>query len=453
MVGSTALGTGGSITPTGGQAATGGSSSAAGGTPSTGGKSSTGGSNAATGGKSSTGGNSAATGGKSSTGGSNAATGGMPATGGSNATTGGKSSTGGASTAIGGKSATGGAATGGAATGGAATGGSNGTCTIPTPPNVATGYATGVTGGGSKTPVEVNSMAALVTALTAYKGGTSGLVIRYTGTFNFASITDPCVQFTKDEQTVDIKDMSNVTIMGAPGSGVNFGLHFMRVSNVIIRNMKFGYIPGAGDAIGIEGDSSKFWVDHNEFFSSMVECDGAGDGEFDGLLDIKDGSSNMTFSYNYFHDHHKVGLMGSSDSDTFDWRVTLHHNRYENVGSRLPLQRGGTTHVYNNYYNNVMVTGINVRMNGISLIESNYFENSKNPVTSRDSTAIGYWDLRNNYAGGGITWTTADAPSANANTWATSKAFTGSLGYSYTPDPAACVKAIVLATAGQKLSL
>ncbi|HEY5955159.1 MAG TPA: pectate lyase, partial [Polyangiaceae bacterium] len=163
------------------------------------------------------------------------------------------------------------------------------------------------------------------------------------------------------------------------------------------------------------------------------------------------GSHTMTFSYNYFHDHHKVGLMGSSDSDLGDRLVTLHHNRYDNVGSRTPLQRGGTTHIYNNYFNDIMVTGINVRMGGIALVESNYFENAKNPVTSRDSDAIGYWDLRNNFVGTAITWTTADDPYANANAWSTSKAFTTTLGYNYAPDPAACVKTIVTALAGAKL--
>ena len=409
-------------------AASGNTNTAKGGSSATGGKSSIGGSSA-TGGKSSIGGSSA-TGGKSSIGGSSA--------------TGGKSSIGGSS-ATGGKSSIGGSS---------ATGGNNGTCSLPPTTNTPNGYGASVTGGGTATPVEVNSMEALVAAVAAYKKGTSGLVIRYTGTFDFTSIAaNPCAQFTKDALVVDFKDMSNVTIIGAPGSAMNFGLHFARVNNVIIRNLKIGYVPGAGDAIGIEGDSYNFFIDHNELFSSMVECDGAGDSEFDGLLDIKDGAHNMTFSYNYFHDHHKVGLMGSSDSDTFDWRVTMHHNRYENVGSRLPLQRGGNTHLYNNYYNKVIVTGINVRMGGTSLIESNYFENSKKPVTSRDSSAIGYWDLRNNYVGSAITWSTADAPSANGDSWTTSKAFTAQLGYSYTPDEAACVKTIVTSLAGAKLTL
>jgi pectate lyase len=443
------IGTGGSVGSSSTVASSAGNTSAMSGA---GGKSAVGsvGGGDAKGGASGLGG-AAASGGKTSAGGASAA-GGKTSAGGASAA-GGKTSAGGASAAGGKTSAGGTSASGGktSAGGTCAAGGNTGNCSIPTPSTSPIGYGSQATGGGSKAPVEVNSMAGLVSALAAYKKGTSGLVIRYTGKFDFSTIKDPCEQFKKEEQTVDVKEMSNVTIIGAPGSSVNFGLHFSKVSNVIVRNMTFGLIPGKGDALGIEGESSNIWIDHNEFFSSMVECAGAGDLEFDGLLDMKDGSHHMTFSYNYFHDHHKVGLMGSSDSDLGDRFVTLHHNRYENVGSRTPLQRGGTTHIYNNYYNKIGVSGINVRMGGIALIESNYFENSKNPVTSRDSSSIGYWDLRNNFVGAGITWSAGDAPFANATDWKTSKAFTASLGYSYTADPAACVKAIVTATAGAKL--
>lgn len=343
-------------------------------------------------------------------------------------------------------------ATGGATSdGGTPDTGGNGAegCAIPTDFEAPVGYAASVTGGGSAPAVEVSSMQGLVDALDAYDGS-SGLVVRYTGVFDFSSIGDPCEQHSKTAQVVDIKDVSNVSIIGAPGSSISFGLHFVRATNIVVRNMTIGLVPGATDAIGIENDCSDFWLDHNELFSSMVECEGAGDLEFDGLLDIKDGSGNMTLSYNYFHDHHKVGLMGSSDSDTNDWRVTLHHNWYENVGSRLPLQRGGHTHLFNNFYTGVSVTGANIRMGGLSLIESNYFENCHNPVTSRDSESIGFWELRDNYLGSGITWSDGDEPFANAEDWTTTQAF-GTVPYAYEPHDATCVKTIVMATAGARL--
>ena len=82
----------------------------------------------------------------------------------------------------------------------------------------------------------------------------------------------------------------------------------------------------------------------------------------------------------------------------------------------MPLQRGGYTHIYNNLFSNLVTSGANIRMQGYSLIESNYFENSKNPVTSRDSSQIGYWELRNNnilspadFSKYGITWVASDS--------------------------------------------
>ncbi|MEC5387071.1 polysaccharide lyase family 1 protein [Uliginosibacterium sp. H3] len=320
------------------------------------------------------------------------------------------------------------------------------------------GYGAATTGGGSKAAVSVSTMAAMQAAIDAYDG-TSGLVLSYTGTFNFASITDVCTQWKLDAQTVEIKGKSNITIRGANGSSANFGIHVAGASsNIIIQNMTIGLLRGgeAADSISLEGMSSgipsNIWVDHNTIFASLTECSGAGDASFDGGIDLKKGVKNVTISYNYIHDYQKVSLNGYSDSDTAHdaARTTYHHNRFETIKSRLPLQRRGLTHIYNNYFNDVHTSGINVRMGGMSLIESNYFENIVNPVTSRDSEAIGYWDLRNNYVGANITWTASEStskPWVNATNWTTTKAF-GSTGYAYMTDSAACVKNIAIATAG-----
>ena len=317
------------------------------------------------------------------------------------------------------------------------------------------GYGAGTTGGGSKAAVNVSSLAAAQAAIDGYSGS-GGLVLNYTGSFNFASITDVCAQWKKPAQTLLIKDKSDITLKGSNGSSANFGVRILSDSkNIIVQNMTIGLLPGgeAADSISIEGDSSgtpnKVWIDHNTLFSSLTHCSGAGDASWDGAIDNKKGAYNITYSYNYLHDHQKVALNGHSDSDSTNeaMRVTYHHNRFENVQARLPLQRRGRTHIYNNYFNNVNTSGINVRMGGLSLIESNYFENVKNPVTSRDSSAIGYWELRNNFVGSGITWDSPGSPGVNATNWATTKAF-GATGYSYTPTAAASVKAKALATAG-----
>ena len=323
----------------------------------------------------------------------------------------------------------------------------------------AVGYGAATTGGGTKAAVNVSTMAAMQAAIDAYDG-TSGLVLNYTGVFNFGSITDVCAQWRKAAQIVQIKKKNNITIIGANGSSANFGIHIAGPSsNVIVRNMTLGLLPGGdeADSISIEGMSSgipsNIWIDHNTIFASLTECAGAGDASFDGGIDMKKGAHHITVSYNYIHDYQKVALNGFSDSDTANSnaRTTYHHNRFENVKSRLPLQRFGLTHIYNNYFKNVSTSGINVRMGGLSLIESNVFDTVKNPVTSRDSSSIGFWDLRNNVSSG-ITWDAGSSGTVNATNWATTRPF-GSTGYSYTLTPVASVRANVVATAGAGTNL
>jgi pectate lyase len=338
-------------------------------------------------------------------------------------------------------------------------------CVIPPVLSTPVGYGAATTGGGDSEPVLVATYDEAQTVLDDYRdafeeGTQTSLVLRYTGSFDFSTITDVCAQHEKDAQILEVKEIENVTIEGAPGSSANFGIKVSRAKNVIIRNMTLGLLPGGGssDAITLEGndtngDVENVWVDHNELFSSTKDdCDGAGDTEFDGLIDIKKGARRITVSYNYLHDHQKTGLLGSSDDDATERYVSFHHNRYENVVSRTPLHRFGFIHVFNNYFGTITSSGINVRMGGVALIESNFFENAKNPITSRYSPEPGLWDLRDNHVGPGVTWDIEEDTLANADTWESTTAFPeNELGYAYTADRAACIKQIVVAQAGAKL--
>jgi pectate lyase len=266
----------------------------------------------------------------------------------------------------------------------------------------ALGFGTMASGGGSSPARAVGSLAELQAAVDAYSGS-GGLTLEYAGRFDFATISDPCTQHTLDGQKLEIKDKSDISIIGSEGSAGNFGIHIKAAStNIVIRNMTLGLLPGGGDSdmISIEGMSGgipkNIWIDHNELFSSLAKCEGAGDTAFDGMIDVKKGVDNVTISYNYMHDHQKVSLHGYSDDDSQTRHVTFHHNVFENIGSRTPLQRHGYSHIFNNLFSKVLVSGINVRMGGFALIEANYFQDVKNPVTSRDSDAIGYWELRDN---------------------------------------------------------
>lgn len=182
------------------------------------------------------------------------------------------------------------------------------------------------------------------------------------------------------------------------------------VNNIIIRNCRFTMVGvpilksgenkivalrngvqtqvGDPDCIGIQADKvsaksdwgAHIWVDHCEFFNGGA----ANKDRYDGLLDCKNNVQWLTFSYNYFHDHDKSCLWGKGGSDVYDncRTISFHHNFFDNIeGSRLPLQRGGHLHFYNNYMRGCE-DGWDVREKSIGYVEACYFENTKSPVRS-----------------------------------------------------------------------
>jgi pectate lyase len=102
---------------------------------------------------------------------------------------------------------------------------------------------------------------------------------------------------------------------------------------------------------------------------------------------MKKGSKNVTISWNHIHDSWKMSLLGSSNSDRGTWLVTYHHNYYFRIGSRMPSIRGGTAHIFNNYYKEIFVGGVNTRLSAQVLVENNYFERVNNAIVSADSAS------------------------------------------------------------------
>jgi len=335
------------------------------------------------------------------------------------------------------------------------------------------GFST--TDGGSASGSQAftaSSLDQLKTIVANAKSGGYPVVITYTGNEDSlintmiknhtvdSSGNCPNPRWSDAYRYVEIKEMTKgVTILGANGSSANFGIVVNKSSNVIVRNMKIGALAGASnDADMIRVDSgTNVLLDHNELFAVNNECKGSPDGDltFESAIDIKKDSHNVTVSYNYIHDSKKVGLDGSSSTDIAGGReITFHHNIYRNVSARLPLQRGGWTHMYNNLYDGITDSGINVRQAGYALIESNWFQNAKNPVTCRyDSSNCGKWDLRNNnvrnpgdFATYNITWSSGGT--IDATNWTTTAPFPISIPYSYAPVTPQCVKDKLASYAG-----
>jgi len=274
----------------------------------------------------------------------------------------------------------------------------------------------------------------------------------------------PAPHWSDTYRYVEVKGYTaGITIQGANGSSANFGIVINGgSSNVVVKNMKIGALGGASsDADMFRIDSaSNVLIDHNEMFAVNNECNGSPDGDltFESAIDIKKASHNITVSYNYIHDSKKVGLDGSSSTDIDGGReITYHHNYYKNVNARLPLQRGGWIHVYNNLYDGITSSGINTRQAGYALIERNYFQNAVNPVVCfyDDGSNCGFWDLRNNnilspsdFATYNVTWTTPASGDKSASAWTTSAVFPKTLTYTYEPVTAQCVKDKLASYAG-----
>lgn len=253
------------------------------------------------------------------------------------------------------------------------------------------GFATeegGITGGQGGTIDTVSTGTELQEALKTKQDVNTPLTIIINGTIT--------PENSPDLSKIDVKDVEDVSIIGSANGGEfdGIGIKIRRAGNIIIRNLKIHHVlTGEKDCIGIEGPADHIWIDHCEIYN---EFEGVDKDHYDGLLDAKADCEYITYSWNYLHDSWKTGLVGSSESDTYDRKITMHHNYYSNCNSRIPLYRGGTGHVFNCYYVDIASTAINSRINACLKIENNSFENVNNPWVSAYSDVLGGGDVSGN---------------------------------------------------------
>ncbi|KXG22892.2 hypothetical protein SORBI_3008G022800 [Sorghum bicolor] len=155
----------------------------------------------------------------------------------------------------------------------------------------------------------------------------------------------------------DLVVASDKTVDGR-GAGVVVGdggacFVLRNVSNVIIHGLTIRDCRPAqatssssesqGDGITVFS-STDVWVDH----CTLEAC-------ADGLIDVTDGSTNVTLSNNVLRNHNKTMLLGHSDDFTDDknMKVTVAFNRFgPGLIQRMPRCRFGLFHVIKNDYIN-----------------------------------------------------------------------------------------------------
>ncbi|HCT79097.1 MAG TPA: pectate lyase, partial [Micromonosporaceae bacterium] len=306
-----------------------------------------------------------------------------------------------------------------------------GTCNTSGAP---TGFASvnawgqnGTTGGAGGPAVEVDTAAELLSAIGQsgpLRICVRGMITLAAGMYNVAS----------DKTIVGIGANSGIS-----GGGFNIGLPLddsitsppaNAVKNVIIRNLVFRN--ASDDSINVQMFSHHIWLDHNDLAQG-----------YDGLLDIKRGSSYVTVSWNHTHNHSKNMLLGHDDSngaqDIGRLKVSYHHNWFNETPQRNPRVRfGEPVHIYNNYYFHNTDIGVACQQQAGCMVEGNYFENVEEPVSNTYAGPAGRCVARNNvYAG-----TEPGQPDCSGSVQEPSSY------YSYTLDDPNSVKAIVVAGAG-----
>ncbi|KAM7211625.1 polysaccharide lyase [Rhypophila decipiens] len=257
-------------------------------------------------------------------------------------------------------------------------------------------------------------------------GGKGGSTVIVSNTTSFLTAV-------KDNTPRTIIVQGNLTFTSRPKIGSNksvigdkltqahitgSGLDIVNASNVIIRNLKISYILG-NDCITIR-NSTRVWVDHNEFTSDISH----GPDQYDGQVDIIRGSDWITLSWNYFHDHWKSSLVGNDaafrDIDFGKLHITYHHNYWRREGTRGPAGRFGHQHVYNNLYEDFLYQAIHSRSDNQVLVEGNVFrgdtrealstyglvipDDSPNTCVCGDEELDGFANLgaKNDWGGAGV---------------------------------------------------
>jgi pectate lyase len=229
--------------------------------------------------------------------------------------------------------------------------------------------------------------ASTVAELQSYLGSTLPYVVKFSG------------YLTGTEQ-ISIK--SDKTLLGVAGIAhlEGIGLSINQARNVIIRNISIAHVCTTGiangDGIEINGASKNILIDHCEISSDRNH----GVDYYDGALDIKNGSTFITIAWSAFHDHYKVSLISSGETQYGDTviRATYHHNYFYNCGSRLPSIRFGKAHIYNNYYYN-SDDAINSRDGAWVRVERNYFDGVGTAVMTSYSDSVGKVQLIDNHFG------------------------------------------------------
>lgn len=325
--------------------------------------------------------------------------------------------------------------------------------------------------------------------IQAYEKGaeTRPLAVRVIGTLSYSDMD----YLGSSEEGLQVKGKSgsikmNVTIEGVGDDATIYGLGILARNACSLEFRNFAVMRCLDDCLSIDTNNQHVWVHNIDFFYGQPGSD-SDQKKGDGTVDVKGKSSYVTVSYNHFFDSGKCSL-GGMKSETTDCLLTYHHNWFDHSDSRHPRIRTMTFHIYNNYFDGISKYGVGVTTGGSAFVENNYFgycrypmlislqgsdiyKNSKGTFSSEDGGVIkSFGNKLTSYER--YVYVTKDDYASTTGDWDAYEAATrdevvpsellckvggtsynnfdtnGTLAYSYTPDAADDVPAIVTGTLG-----
>ena len=209
---------------------------------------------------------------------------------------------------------------------------------------------------------------------------------------------------------LEVKGSKNITIegIGTDAEFFQFGISFEECVNIEIKNITFTDYPE--DALNFLGGDredlasyGRYWIHNCTFNRGYNAWDISGERDKfagDGSIDFNN-VSNLTLAYNHFNETKKSMLFGSSDSDAC-MNMTMHHNYFYKVDSRLPLGRNVNIHMYNNFFDQCKNCS-DVRKSSYIFSERNYYNSTSKPFILNSSYVKSFGDVFVNSSATGIT--------------------------------------------------
>ncbi|MBR1548495.1 MAG: pectate lyase [Prevotella sp.] len=219
------------------------------------------------------------------------------------------------------------------------------------------------------------------------KGDASGsydkrpLDIRIIGTIKAADMDE----FKSSAEGIQIKGAKsyqpmNITIEGVGHDANVYGFGFLIRSAAMVELRNFGIMLCMDDCVSIDTDNEMIWVHNLDLFYGNTGGD-ADQAKGDGTVDMKGDSRYLTVSYNHFYDSGKSSLCGMKSETGPNW-ITYHHNWFDHSDSRHPRIRTMSVHVWNNYFDGNSKYGVGAAYQSEAFVENNYFRNCKYPMLS-----------------------------------------------------------------------